>query len=393
MRELEVIVVSVSGRGFSDEQRRVVWGGWKEGGSLSEIGRLLGKSASSVFSVIRAKGGIAPADRKRGILDLEHEEREEISRGLAAGLSLRAIAAKLHRAPSSISREVKRNGDRQGYRAALADAQAWQRAARPKPCRLASQPRLCRIVAERLREQWSPQQISGWLNTAYPDDPTMQISHETIYKSLFIQARGVLKKELLAHLRSRRLMRRAKTATGSGQKRGQIKDAVSIRERPAEVEDRAVPGHWEGDLIAGSNKSYIATLVERQTRFVMLVRVPGKNTESVVDALVRQVSKLPTGLMASLTWDRGLEMAAHKRFSVDTNVAVYFCDPKSPWQRGSNENTNGLLRQYFPKGTDLSVHSQATLDAVALKLNTRPRQTLGFSTPGAKLAERVALTG
>jgi IS30 family transposase len=244
-----------------------------------------------------------------------------------------------------------------------------------------------------LQDHWSPQQISGWLDAVYPDDPAMQVSHETIYKSLFIQARGVLKKELLIHLRSRRLMRRGKTAVACGQGRGQIKDAVSIRERPAEVEDRAVPGHWEGDLISGSQNSYIATLVERQSRFVMLVRVPGKDTKSVVDALVRRVAKLPAGLMASLTWDRGLEMADHKRFSIDTNVAVYFCDPRSPWQRGSNENTNGLLRQYFPKGTDLSVHSQATLDAVALKLNTRPRQTLGFATPGAMLATRVALTG
>lgn len=385
-------MVAVSGRGLSAEQRRFLWSRWKAGESLSEIGRLLGKSPSSVFGVVRANGGITPPDRKRGAVDLKLQEREEISRGLASELSFRAIAARLHRAPSSISREVRRNGGRQGYRAALADANAWQRAIRPKRCRLSSRPRLRRVVAKRLQQQWSPQQISGWLTTAYADDPAMQVSHETIYKSLFIQARGVLKKELLAHLRSRRLMRRARTAAGSGQGRGQIKDAVSIRERPAEVEDRAVPGHWEGDLICGRNNSYIATLVERQTRFVMLVRVPGKDTERVVDALVRRVSKLPTGLMASLTWDRGLEMAAHERFSIDTNVAVYFCDPKSPWQRGSNENTNGLLRQYFPKGTDLSVHSQAKLDAVALKLNTRPRKTLGFATPGAMLAARVALT-
>ena len=386
-------MVCVLGRGFSEEDRRVLWARWRAGGSLSEIARLLGKSAGSIFNVVQGKGGFAPVERKRGESDLRLEEREEISRGLAAGLSLRAIAVGLHRAPSSISREVRRNGGRRRYRAASADVNAWRRGRRPKRCRLASRPKLRRVVARRLQEQWSPQQISGWLNTAYPDNLAMQVSHETIYKSLFIQARGVLKKELLAHLRSRRLMRRARTAVGSGQGRGQIKDAVSIRERPAEIEDRAVPGHWEGDLICGSNFSYIATLVERQTRFVMLVRVPGKNTEGVVDALVRRVSQLPAGLMASLTWDRGLEMAAHKRFSIDTNVAVYFCDPKSPWQRGSNENTNGLLRQYFPKGTDPSVHSQAKLDAVALRLNTRPRQTLGFATPGAMLAEHVALTG
>ncbi len=386
-------MVGACGRGLSGEQRRFLSARWKAGDSLSEIGRLLGKPTGSIFGFVRALGGIAPVERNRNTTSLKLAEREEISRGLAANRSLRAIAAQLQRAPSSISREVRRNGGRHGYRAALADAKAWQRAARPKPCRLASQPRLRRVVARRLQDHWSPQQISGWLDAVYPDDPAMQVSHETIYKSLFIQARGVLKKELLIHLRSRRLMRRGKTAVACGQGRGQIKDAVSIRERPAEVEDRAVPGHWEGDLISGSQNSYIATLVERQSRFVMLVRVPGKDTKSVVDALVRRVAKLPAGLMASLTWDRGLEMADHKRFSIDTNVAVYFCDPRSPWQRGSNENTNGLLRQYFPKGTDLSVHSQATLDAVALKLNTRPRQTLGFATPGAMLATRVALTG
>ncbi len=386
-------MVGACGRGLSGEQRRFLWARWKAGDSLSEIGRLLSKPTGSIFGFVRALGGIAPVERNRNTTSLKLAEREEISRGLAANRSLRAIAAQLQRAPSSISREVRRNGGRHGYRAALADAKAWQRAARPKPCRLASQPRLRRVVARRLQDQWSPQQISGWLDAVYPDDPAMQVSHETIYKSLFIQARGVLKKELLIHLRSRRLMRRGKTAVACGQGRGQIKDAVSIRERPAEVEDRAVPGHWEGDLISGSQNSYIATLVERQSRFVMLVRVPGKDTKSVVDALVRRVAKLPAGLMASLTWDRGLEMADHRRFSIDTNVAVYFCDPRSPWQRGSNENTNGLLRQYFPKGTDLSVHSQATLDAVALKLNTRPRQTLGFATPGAMLATRVALTG
>ncbi len=386
-------MVEVSGRGISMEQRRDLWARWKAGQSLSEIGRALGKAAGSVFDVVRAKGGIAPTERKRDKGELTLQEREEISRGLAAERSLRSIAQGLRRAPSSISREVSRNGGRRRYRAAAADANAWRRAERPKPCRLARLPKLRRVVARRLQQQWSPQQISGWLGSAYPDDQAMQVSHETIYKSLFIQARGVLKKELLAHLRSRRLMRRAKTASKSGQHRGQIPDAISISERPAEVEDRAVPGHWEGDLICGSKNSYIATLVERQSRFVVLVRVAGKDTETVVDALVKQVGKLPVGVMASLTWDRGLEMAQHQRFSLATDIAVYFCDPKSPWQRGSNENTNGLLRQYFPKGTDLSVHSQAHLDAIALRLNTRPRQTLGFKTPGEVLNLRVALTG
>ena len=248
------------------------------------------------------------------------------------------------------------------------------------------------VVAEKLDDHWSPQQVSGWLKVEYLNDRAMRVSHETIYKSLFIQARGVLKKELISRLRSKRMMRRGKTSTTQGQPRGQIVDAVSIRERPAEVEDRAIPGHWEGDLISGGKNTHIATLVERQSRFVLLVHVEGKDSDSVVSALVRQVKHLPAGLMSSLTWDRGTELANHKQFTVATDVTVYFCDPQSPWQRGSNENTNGLLRQYFPKGSDLSVYSQDDLDAVALQLNTRPRKTLGFMTPGAKLAQSVALT-
>jgi IS30 family transposase len=320
-------------------------------------------------------------------------EREEISRGLIAGLSLRTIAGLLYRSPSTVSREVNRNGGRRRYRATNADELAWRRTMRPKPCLLSMNPPLQLVVAEKLQSQWSPQQISGWLEAEYGQDRAMRVSHETINKSLFIQARGVLKKELMDHLRSRRIMRRAKTATTEGQPRGRIIDAISIRERPAEVEDRAVPGHWEGDLLSGGKNTHIATLVERQTRFVMLVHVEGKDSGSVVAALVRQVRQLPEGLMASLTWDRGMELAHHKSFTIATDVAVYFCDPQSPWQRGSNENTNGLLRQYFPKGTDLSVFSQDDLDEVALKLNTRPRKTLGFRTPGDMLAEAVALTG
>ena len=320
-------------------------------------------------------------------------EREEISRSLNAGLSFRAIAMQIGRAPSSVCREVGRNGGRKQYRATGAEAMAWQRSVRPKRCALASNDRLRSVVAEKLQRQWSPQQISGWLAARYAGDRTMRVSHETIYKSLFIQARGVLKKELMVHLRSRRIMRRSKAATTHGQPRGQIINAVSIRERPAEVEDRAVPGHWEGDLLSGGKNSHIATLVERQTRYVMLVHVAGKDTASVVNALVRQVQQLPSGLMASLTWDRGMELAQHRRFTVATDIAVYFCDPQSPWQRGSNENTNGLLRQYFPKGADLSGYSQDDLDAVALQLNTRPRKTLGFRTPPDMLEQAVALTG
>jgi IS30 family transposase len=239
-------------------------------------------------------------------------------------------------------------------------------------------------VAQKLALQWSPAQIAGWLKQRFPTDPDMQLSHETIYRSLFIQTRGVLKKELTAHLRTARQMRQAKGGTmKSGL--GQIVDAVSIRERPAEVKDRAVPGHWEGDLLAGANNSHIATLVERHSRFTMLLKVPSKNTATVVAALARHIGKLPQELRRSLTWDRGKEMAAHKCFTVATNVRVYICDPRSPWQRGTNENTNGLLRQYFPKGTDLSAFSQAYLNKIALRLNQRPRKTLGFETPADRL--------
>lgn len=379
--------------GLSRQQKQELWAGWKAGQSLSDIGRSLGKHAGSIFGVLSLSGGIAPAAKRRSSRSLSMFEREEISRGLVGGLSLRRIAAQLGRAPSTISREVRRNDGNSKYRAANADERAWRLAGRPKQCRLAVNPSLQVEVAQKLSDNWSPQQISGWLKIEYADDPKMRVSHETIYKSLFVQARGVLKKELLSHLRTRRLIRRGKHSTTRGQPRGRIIDAVSIRERPAEVEDRAIPGHWEGDLLAGGRNSHIATLVERQSRFVMLVKVPGKDTNSVVSALVRQIKHLPAGVMSSLTWDRGTELADHKRFSVATDVSVYFCDPQSPWQRGSNENTNGLLRQYFPKGADLSSYSQKQLDAIARQLNRRPRKTLGFITPAAKLAHSVAAIG
>ncbi len=299
---------------------------------------------------------------------------------------MRAIAQALGRAPSTVSREITRNGGLDAYRAVDADAAAWSRARRPKLCKLATALRLRTVIAAKLAAKRSPAQIAGWLVTTYPDDPTMQLSHETIYRSLFVQARGVLKRELTAHLRTRRRMRRSKRATTKGQPRGQIVDAVSIAERPASIEDRAVLGHWEGDLLSGARNPHIATFVERTSRYVQLVRVSGKDTTTVVSALIRAVQRLPDGLMASLTWDRGLEMAQHVRFSVATDVAVYFCDPQSPWQRGTNENTNGLLRQYFPDGTDLSRVTQRQLDAVARALNTRPRKTLQFRTPAAILA-------
>jgi IS30 family transposase len=253
--------------------------------------------------------------------------------------------------------------------------------------------RLRDVVAEKLKEDWSPEQISGWLKRQYPLDETMRVSHETIYRTLFVQARGALKRELLAYLRSGRMMRKGRHASTAGQRRGQIKEAVSICERPPEAEDRAVPGHWEGDLLAGSRNTHVATLVERSSRFVMLVRVSGKDTESVVAALSEQIRRLPKTMIDTLTWDRGTEMAAHKQFTVATDVAVYFCDPKSPWQRATSENTNRLLREYLPRKTDLSVYGQRDLDLIALKLNTRPRKTLGYSTPTATLAQTVALTG
>lgn len=378
---------------LTSQERRELWSRWKQGQTLGEIGAALGgRAKSSIFTELQRSGGVPPHQRARSSRQLSTQEREEISRGLVAGASIRQIGRQLGRSASTVSREIARNGGLQEYRAAAADQRAWQQAQRPKPCALAGNERLRRVIAERLQHDWSPQQITGWLKEIYHNEPAMHISHETIYRSLFIQARGLLKKELIAHLRSGRAIRRGKTATQKGRPRG-IVDAISIRERPPEAEDRAVPGHWEGDLIAGSRNSNIATLVERRSRYVILVRVQNRETATVVNALAQQVQRLPAGLMATLTWDQGKEMAAHKLFTVATNVQVYFCDPHSPWQRGSNENTNGLLRQYFPKGTDLSGFTQEQLDAVADRLNTRPRKTLGYRTPAATLAEAVALTG
>jgi IS30 family transposase len=377
---------------LSATQRIEIWRRWKAGQSLHEIGRAYGKPHSCIRCLLLPRGGIPPAARRRSRLALTLAEREDISRGIASGSSSREIARRLDRAASTVSREVNRHGGRPVYRAHEADDQAWDSVLRPKQCLLALHPRLREIVASKLILDWSPEQISGWLKTEYPDDGSMHVSHETIYRSLFIQARGVLKKELMDHLRSKRRMRRSRYATVSGQSRGQIVDAISIRERPPEVEDRAIPGHWEGDLLSGAKNSYMATLVERHSRFAMLIKVPSKDTEVVVAALSQHVRKLPATLRRSLTWDRGLEMAKHKDFTVATDVQVYFCDPQSPWQRGTNENTNLLLRQYFPRGTDLSGYSQAQLDQVALRLNERPRKTLGFQTPASRLQTSVAST-
>lgn len=380
-------------RRYTESQKAEMWDRWQRGESLNSIARLFDRHHPSIQGILAKTGGIRPPARRRSRLALTLAEREEISRGVVAGSSVRAIAAALGRAPSTISREIKRNGGQHGYRASEADQAAWDRARRPKLCKLVQNRSLARIVAGKLRLAWAPEQIAGWLKRTYPGDETYQVSHETIYRSLFIQARGALKKELLQHLRRTRGMRRSRHHTQKTEDHGRITGTVSIRERPASAEDRAVPGHWEGDLLFGGRNSQIATLVERHTRYVMLAKVDRKDTEAVINALIKQAHKLPSELYKSLTWDRGTEMADHQRFTLATGIHVYFCDPQSPWQRGSNENTNALLRQYFPKGTDLSVYSQAKLNAVARQLNERPRKTLNYETPAERFSKCVASIG
>ncbi len=378
---------------YTESQKALMWERWQKGESLQQIAQLFDRNHSSIQGILAATGGIRPPPRSRSRLALTLAEREEISRAVVAGHSMRSIAAQLGRAPSTISREIKRNGGPEGYRASRADQAAWDRGRRPKAGKLAANRVLARLVAGKLRLQWSPEQVAGWLKRTYPDDTSRQVSPETIYRSLFIQARGALKKELVEHLRRSRVMRRSRHHTQKTDDHGRITNTVSISARPANVADRAVPGHWEGDLLFGSRNSQIATLVERQTRYLMLVKVAGKDTETVIDALIKNARKLPDELYQSLTWDRGKEMADHKRFTLATDIKVYFCDPQNPWQRGSNENTNGLLRQYFPKGTDLSGYSQAKLNAVARRLNERPRKTLDFETPAERFHQTVASIG
>ena len=375
---------------MSEDERAEVWARRERGEPLLGIARALGRTPPGVTYVVQRTGGVRPRPRRRAPRTLSRQEREEISRGLAAGRAFAGIARGLARPTSTVSREVHRHGGRVRYRSERADQRAWDRARRPKRCRLATHPRLRALVAVRLARDWSPQQIAEWLRVRYPDNPEMQVSHETIYLSLFVQTRGVLKRALLTHLRRRRTMRQPRRRPRHNPER--IPGAVSIRERPASVEDRAVPGHWEGDLLRGKARSHIATLVERHSRYVLLVRIPHPDTLTVTRALTRRIRSLPAHLRQSLTWDRGRELAAHRAFTVATNVRVYFCDPRSPWQRGSNENTNGLLRQYFPPGTDVARFSQRQLNAVAQKLNTRPRKTLGYETPAARLAACVAST-
>ncbi|PSL11894.1 IS30 family transposase [Shimia abyssi] len=377
---------------YTDKQKSEMWYLWQRGESMSSIGRHFNRASSSIFPHLAQFGGIRPPQRRRSRWALSLTEREEISRGLVAQQSFRSIAQSLNRSPSTISREVGRNGGRQTYRAARSDQRAWDCAKRPKACKLSFNEPLCRFIARKLRLKWSPQQIAGWLMRRHPDEERERVSHETIYRSLYVQTRGVLKKELQECLRSPRAIRRSRHATQKGLKLRKIKDAIPISERPPEVEDRAIPGHWEGDLIVGSNNSYIVTLVERHSRFVMLAKVENKDTQSVITALIKQARKLPKDLYRSLTWDRGSEMAGHRKFTMATKIDVYFCDPQSPWQRGSNENTNRLLRQYFPKGLDISGFSQAELSAVARQLNERPRKTLQYQTPAEKFEACVAAT-
>lgn len=388
----EVYMQREARKNVVEETQRRVWEQWERGLSMADISRQLGVRMFAVQSIVQRGGGVRPGRRQRSARALSVAEREMISRALVAGCSMREMARHLHRAPSTISREIARHGGIRRYRAVNAEQRAWRRARRPKRCLLARDERLRGLVSMKLLIDWSPQQISGWLKRAYPDDESMRVSHETIYRSLFIQARGALKTELTAHLRRGRALRRSRNAPAVQVHRN-ITEAVSIRQRPAQAEDRAIPGHWEGDLLCGTPASQIATLVERKSRYVMLVKIPTKSTEVVVAALSKHVRGLPSQLRGSLTWDRGSEMAAHKTFTLATEMQVYFCDPHSPWQRGSNENTNGLLRQYFPKGQSLTDVTQEQLDEVAMRLNQRPRKTLDFATPAQVFATSVASTG
>ncbi len=376
---------------YTPEPKALIWDRYKQGDSLHDIAKMFDRYHSSIMPTIYQTGGFRPPIRKRRASSLTLNEREEISRGLATNQSIREIAKRLSRASSTTSREILRNGGSSQYRAAKAEDEAWTRALRPKSCKLIDSPSLCILIAAKLKRAWSPKQIARWLKRQYPEDQEMHVSHETTYKTLFIHTRGRPKEELQKCLRTKRAVRRSRTASTKGKGLGQIPEAVSISERPPCVEDRAVPGHWEREFIQGSKNSFIATLVERHSRFVMLAKVSNNRTSTVVPALIEQAGKLPKELYKTLTWDRGSEMTNHKAFTVATDIKVYFCDPKSPWQRGFNENTNRLLRQYFPKGTDLSVHSQQKLSSIARQLNELPRKTLNYDCPAERFKQCVAL--
>lgn len=378
---------------LSPDDVDTLWSRWQQGETAVQISAVLGCHKGTVTWYVDRAGGLRPRERRRAGRALSLAEREEISRGLAAAEGVRAIARRVGRPASTISRELRRHGGSTHYRASVADAAAWERARRPKHCRLARHRRLRRLVEQKLRADWSPQQIAVWLQRTFPQESSMHVSHETIYRALYVQARGALKRALVAHLRRGQRYRRPRAAARATRGPGQLVDIVSIAERPPSADTRAVPGHWEGDLLMGKLGTQIATLVERQSRFVLLQRLPAADSGTVVAALAQRVQRLPAALRQSLTWDRGKEMAQHQAFTIATDIQVYFCDPQSPWQRGSNENTNGLLRQYFPKGTDFTRVTQRQLDTIALKLNTRPRQTLAWKTPAEVLEETVALTG
>ena len=382
------------GRRFSEAEKAEIWDSIERGEAMRVIARRLGRAHGSIRTFLVDNAGRRPRPPGSSDLRLTLAEREEISRGVAAGRSLRSIAEGLGRAPSTVSREVTANGGRFHYRALQAERGARRRARRPKVAKLVRCRRLRAVVEAKLEDLWSPEQISRWLALEYPNDPEMRVSHETIYMSLFVQGRGALRQELHNCLRTGRTLRRPKARTKGGLGQGQLTNMVMISERPAEAKDRAVPGHWEGDLIFGRRMTAIGTLVERSTRYVMLFALPhGHTAEQVRVALAKKIRQLPTELRRSLTWDQGKEMAEHVRFTVGTGVQIYFCDPKSPWQRGSNENTNGLLRQYLPKTTDLSEVTQAELNAIARSLNGRPRKTLGWMSPSEAFSEAVAMTG
>lgn len=370
--------------GLPSNKRQQVWEMWKAGESLSVIAQTVGSPPGSIFSILLPFGGLYQPPQRRRATALSLADREEVSRGVAAQESLRSIGRRLGRPASTISREIARNRGRHAYRAVDADDRAWRRAKRPKPCLLAQRPALATYVADRLREDWSPEQIAGTLKKHHPAGSAMRVSHETIYKTLFVESRGALARELRAHLRSGRPIRRSVHNTTTGQWRSQIKDAVSIRDRPLEVEDRMVPGHWEGDLLLGRHWSQLATLVERKTRFTVLVQLEGRDMHAVTEGLSREMARLPEHVRRSLTWDRVMELANHQTVTANTGLQVYFADPRSPWQRGTNENTNRLLRQYFPKGASMQHLTQAELDLVAAKLNARPRKTLDFDSPAAR---------
>lgn len=380
-------------RTFTAKEKAFVFDLWKRGTGFSEIARILDSKPGTIFTMLRDTGGIKPSERRRAVAHLTLSEREEIRAGLSARMSIRAIARSLNRSPSTISREVQRNRGRRGYKAVDANNRANRMAKRPKVCLLERNPQLRNLVQEKLESKWSPEQISGWLRRTFPRQNMMQISAETIYKTLYFRNRSALHHLLVKHLRRSHSLRHGKRHTRKGE-RGTINivNGISIHERSKHIDNRRSFGHWEGDLVSGTNNSHIATLVDRKSRYTVILKLNGKDAGSVNQALIDKFQELPPTLRLSLTWDRGMELAKHLELTASTGVKVYFCDPQSPWQRGTNENTNGLIRQFFPKKTCLAQYSQQELDKVAAQLNSRPRKTLKFKTPKEVIENGVALT-